>query len=422
MVTASHVRRSFASVGVALLLVLLGTPVMHASAKKYVQNGNKAFFKLDYEGAAKKYLEAEKKMKKGDREFAIAMLNIAAAYWKLGNYPKAAEYLDKASESIWGPKSGWQSLNLGFGTGVLTNESKRQWIGTDNERLFVRLYAALSPMQMGNYDDALIGFKMCEKISENYPIARYFHGYTASLVPEERENAAVHLKAAALAATSLKPLAKGAVVGNPFADLRLAYLSMAGGDAAEAESRWAIASKQLDGNPVLDQKADVLRNGTNVVLLVERGWAPVNAKDKTKSFPLAKVMIDGKPAGSAVFFDYSGQHDKIGTADAFKAAGAALATEYGKAAAKNVAASVVPGGGIVAGLFMGGKRDKSVATWDKIPPVFFLYETRLAAGSHQVTLQLWDANGKKKGAETTRTLTVRPNQPVIMTVPICLKK
>ena len=105
-----------------------------------------------------------------------------------------------------------------------------------------------------------------------------------------------------------------------------------------------------------------------------------------------------------------------------KAAGAALATEYGKEAMKSAAGSIVPGGALITGLFMGGNRHKSVATWDKIAPAFYLYETRLAPGSHRVEVQLWDAKGKKKGADVKRTVTIGPTGAVIMAVPICIKK
>ncbi len=408
--------------GILAIAVLFSAgPTLDASAKKYVQGGNQKFFKLDYAGALKKYLEADEKLKKDDREYAIGMLNIATAYWKLGQYDKVVEYLDKASEKIWGPKSGWQSMNLGFGTGVMTNESKQEWIGTENERMFLRFYAAMSTLQMGNVDEALIGFKLCNKISENYGIERYFHGYASSLVPEERENALVHVKAAALAASGIKEFVKDASP-NPFPALRLATLSARNDDSTEAEAQWALAAPGLAGNPLLAQKDAVLKNGTNLMVLIERGWSPVNAKDKTRSFPNVKIKIDGAAAGDAAFLDYSGKHEKIGTSEAMKGFAAAMTTELGKEAMKNVAGSVIPGGGLVLGLFMGGKRDRSVATWDKIPPAFYLYETHLAPGAHKVTVELWDGKGQKKGVEMVKDVTVTSSGASIVNIAMAIKK
>jgi tetratricopeptide (TPR) repeat protein len=413
-------KRSISSRLIACALVALsiaGSSVpLAASAKSYVKAGNVAYFKLNYEEALKKYLEADKKMKADDREYAIAMLNIASAYRRVGNYEKSVEYFDKASEKIWGPKSGWQSANLGFGTGVLTNESKQEWIGTENERLYMRFFSAVDLLQLGQVDDSLIAFKLAERVSENYPSLRYFHGYASTLVPEERAEAAVHLRAAAAAVGTNNKLSV-----NPYPDLRLATWAAGNNDMKLAEEHWAKAASALEANPLLKDRAAVLKSGTNLILLIERGWAPVNAKDKTAKLSVASVKIDGAAAGNASFLDYSGQHEKIGSAEAMKSLGAGLATELGKDALKNVGASIVPGGGLVMGMFMGGKRDKSVATWDKVPPAMYLYETRVPAGAHKVEITFVDEKGKA-GASVTHEITVPPSGAKVVSVPVAIKK
>lgn len=371
------------AVGAVVVVSVLAPRPSEAGARKYVEKGNKFYFKGDFDKALNEYLVADKEITAQDREYPIAMLNIAAAYRRVGDFQNSVAYLDKASEKIWGPKGGWQSLNLGFGTGLLTNESKQDWIGTENERFFVRFYSALSNLELGKFDDAVIDLKMCEKLSENYPLQRYLHGWANAMLSDEKENAAVHFKAVGAASAGKQFAAVGG--GTPFATVQLARLTYLNGDGDAAGQMFKTAESALAQNPILASRDEVLKSGTNLILIVEKGWTQNVAKDFTSKYHSVRISVDGSAAGNAQFAEFSGQHDKIGGGEAVKGAMAAVATEM----AKRELVKRIPG----AGLFMGHDRAPSVKSWDKIAPAFYLYETRVAPGQHKVTAELLNEAG-----------------------------
>jgi len=376
---------------IAVSFTCLNSAEVEAGARDYVEKGNKFYFKGEFVKALAEYLVADQKVEVKDREYAIAMLNIASAYRRVGDPGNSVVYLEKASEKIWGPKSGWQSMNLGFGTGLLTNESKQEWIGTENERFWVRFYSALANLELGRFDDAVIDLKMSEKLSENYPLQRYLHGWANSMLSEERENAALHFKAVATASSGKQFVAMGG--GAPYATLQLARLNYLEGDTKSAVEIFNSIGPELQKNPILANQDEFLKSGTNVVLVVEKGWTENVQKDFTSKYRTVRMKIGGVESGSAHFADYSGQHDKIGGGEAVKGALASVATQEAKKQMTKGAASLIPGGGLVAGLFMGGNRKPSVKSWDKIAPSFYLYETRLPPGRHSLLAELLDDKG-----------------------------
>jgi len=279
------------------------------------------------------------------------------------------------SEQIWGPIDMWDSIeHLGLG---FHDDSKRKWIGEQHEILFISR----------EYNDAMIEFKRCSEINDNYAVVEYFFGLACREI--EDENVLVHFNKA-----------KERNDVNPYFDLEIAYYRGNSGDKSEAETVYNNLKEKISDNPGINNYEEFYKNGTNLCILIEKG---LNTKWDLKNGSIC-VKIDSIDYGKSYFLETTASKQSL------KSVFGNLVLEsigdLAKDKVKGAAGKDVTGGGVVTSIFMGGKRKHEIATWLIKPPFFYVYETYLEPGEYEITVESVDKKGKIKKSKSKKVVKI----------------
>ena len=340
-----------------------------------LKSGQQAFLRGDYNKAVEQLDKATNKLEVKHPDYNIVKLNLALALWEDGDYKSAQDAFKDVAFQIWGDDINWLT-DLTKMTGGLRNESKREWYGQENEQIYIRIFTGLTYMLHKQYDEAIVEFQRVSEKNDNYPLAEYFWGLAAREL--EDENSVVHFENAA----------KLNERRNPYVSLNKAYVAALNGDKQEAHAIYKEVASVLSDNPGVNNFDSFLENGTNMCVLIERN--PSTKWHNLNGVPNVRVKIQGKEYGSSFYLDNNANRQSLKSALAKGAVGAVGQEIRDRIMGK------VPGLSFI----MGGDRKYEVDQWHIMPNQFHIFETFLAPGTYEVTVQTVDKYGEIKGSAT----------------------
>ena len=356
------------------VLAVLGAVAVVSGCSSALTRGQSAFLKRDYVKAVDELTTATSKLKAKHADYNIVKLNLALALWEKGDYAAAKEAFDDVANQIWGSR-GWGSALSESGVS-LKGESKREWIGKENEQIFIRIYTGIAYMMNREYDSAIVEFQRCAEKNPRYPLVEYLWGLAAREI--EDENAPVHFQNAF------------ALQKNPFSQTSLIYLKAQAGAVDEARGLYSDIAKGVAGNPPLESFDSLAQQGTNLCVVVEK-----HTKTKIKGDSSLRVLVDGQAYGMPYYLDNRDNRQAV------KAAVGKGAVDVAGRVMRDQIAKKIP----FVGLFMGGNRKAEVDSWFILPDRFYSYETHLQPGQHEIVVELLSSDGKVV-SRATRTVEI----------------
>ena len=335
-----------------------------------LKSGQKAFLRGDYSKAAQELDKATNKLEVKHPDYNIVKLNLALALWEKGEYKSAQAAFKDVAFQIWGDDINWLT-DLTKLTGGIKNESKREWYGQENEQIYIRIFTGLIYMLNKEYDEAIVEFRRVSEKNDNYPIAEYLWGMAAREL--EDENSVVHFKNA-------EKLTKNM---NPYIKLNRAYIAALNGDKEEAQVIYREVAPAISDNPGVSNLDSFLENGTNICVLIEKNPNTTWHSD-------VRITIQGKEYGRSFYLDNNNNRESLKSA-LVKGVASRVGQEL-----RNQLTGKVPGLSLV----VGGSRKSEVKRWHIMPNQFNIFETYIAPGTYEITVQTVDKNGRVKSSTT----------------------
>lgn len=358
----------------ALAALFMSGIMSTGCASSHFLDGYIATTRRDYGESVQNFEKVAAKLEVGHPNYNIVKLYLAIAYWNSGEYKSAQSAFKDVALQIWGDDLNWLTDFTNM-TGGIKNESKREWFGQENEQIFIRIFTGLTYMLDKHYDEAIVEFQRVSEKNENYPIAEYFWGLAAREL--EDENSVVHFEKAGRLTENK----------NPYITLNKAYLAAFDGNIDEAAANYGEFADKAGANRGISSLEDLAARGTNVCVLINWGMKQLGMKllSRRKN-PELRIEIDGKDYGRAFYIDKSDNRESLKSRLA-----KGSASLVGQEARERLTGSI-PG----VSLFVGGKRNEFMKNCMVLPERFYVFETFLPQGDHEVVVHVLDKDGNVK--------------------------
>lgn len=277
-------------------------------------------------------------------------------------------------------RSNRDALEKGFE--FLKSKGNRTYELPEREETLLHYYMGMINYKKGNFEDAMVEFKKVDYIAEgNYsqlPLIALMRGLTYERLGDE-SNAFVAYKKVA----EQNP-------ESPVGYLLCYRLESAEGNKTFWENEYKSKFNQDIGN--------ITSRGKEILTIVECQ----NGLDNEYSFVLNYSDIESR----AYLFDTVIPDFDFGdfAAGVLSEVGSKLARD----ATKRVAANLIPGGGLIAGLFLGGDEAEQRA-WTGLPQLFVVDATYVPEGNYNLDIKYYEDGDLEK----SKTLIINTENEVV---------